>query len=253
MKVQSEEFLKIEGLTKSFGGLNAVKDVSFCSAKTEILGLIGPNGAGKTTIYNLISGLLPLDAGRMSLDGDDITKLPPHKIVEKGIARTFQGTRVFQNLTVVENMNIARHCRLTKGGRPYLNSGREEKATSIAEFLKLSPLEEKLAKDIPLICQTLLGIGMALCTEPKIILLDEPSAGLNPIEVQRIMGIIQEVRNRLIPVLLIEHNMKAVMSICDRIVVLNHGEKIAEGTPKEIAKNENVIRAYLGSKYATAG
>jgi branched-chain amino acid transport system ATP-binding protein len=252
MKAQLEEFLKIEGLTKSFGGLNAVKDVSFSLNKREILGLIGPNGAGKTTLYNMVSGLLPLDAGRILLDGDDITGLPPHKIVERGIARTFQGTRVFQNLTIAENLTIARHCRLTKQVS-FSNSEEKEVAVSVAEFLKLSSLKDKLAKDVPLIYQTLLGIGMALCTEPKLILLDEPSAGLNPSEVQMIMRIIQEVRKRLIPVLLIEHNMKAVMAICDRIVVLNHGEKIAEGSPIEISKNEDVIRAYLGSRYATTG
>lgn len=252
MKAKSEEFLKIEGLTKSFGGLHAVKGVSFSLMKGEILGLIGPNGAGKTTVYNLVSGLLPLDAGRILLDGDDITGLPPHKIVERGIARTFQGIRVFHNLTIAENLNTARHCRLIKKAS-FSSSAGEELATSVAEFLKLSLLKDKLAGDVPLIYQTLLGIGMALCTEPKAILLDEPSAGLNPSEVQRIIGIIQEVRKKLCPVLLIEHNMKAVMAICDRIVVLNHGEKIAEGSPIEISKNEDVIRAYLGSRYVTTG
>lgn len=252
MKTQLEEVLKVEGLNKAFGGLNAVKDVSFSLTKREILGLIGPNGAGKTTIYNLVSGLLPLDAGRILLDGDDITRLPPHKIVERGVARTFQGTRVFQNLTIAENLIIARHCRSTKQVS-FSNKEGDEVTTSVAEFLQLSLLKDKLAKDAPLIYQVLLGIGMVLCTEPKLVLLDEPSAGLNPSEVQKIMGIILEIRKSLMPVLLIEHNMKAVMSICDRIVVLNHGEKIAEGSPIEISKNENVIRAYLGSRYATTG
>jgi len=245
-----ETLLQLEGLSKAFGGLVAVKDVSFSLRNEEILGLIGPNGAGKTTLYNLISGLLALDKGRILLSGEDITGLPAHEIVKKGIARTFQGVRIFRNLTLNVNLSIARHCRLSK----QLSSGdnvEDEILMSTAEFVGLSHLRNKLAGDVRLIDQTLLGIGMALCTEAKVILLDEPSAGLNVREVSMIMSIVERIRRRGIPVLLIEHNMKAVMGVCDRIVVLNHGEKIAEGSPNEIANNEEVIKAYLGSRHVT--
>jgi branched-chain amino acid transport system ATP-binding protein len=246
LKAESEDLLKVEGLTKAFGGLTAIKDVSFSIRNIEILGLIGPNGAGKTTLFNLISGLLPLDTGKILLGRDDITGLSAHEILKKGIARTFQGIRIFRKLTFAQNFAIARHCRLKK----QLSVWGDEVAESVAEFLKLSDLKDALSGDARLIDQTLLGLGMALCTEPKMILLDEPSAGLNLSEVTSIMGIIEGIKKKGVPILLIEHNMKAVMNICDRIVALDHGEKIAEGSPIEISRDKNVIKAYLGSKYA---
>ena len=249
VKAGPEDMLQIEGLAKAFGGLVAVKDVSFYLKDGEILGLIGPNGAGKTTVYNLITGLLPLDKGRILLKGDDISGLPAHVIVRKGIARTFQGVRIFDNLTLEENLEIARHLR-SKKSSSHKRGGEDEVVTSTAEFLGLSASKNELARSLRLIDQTLLGIGMALCTELKVLLLDEPSAGLNPSEVNMIMSIVEQIRKREIPVLLIEHNMKAVMGICDRIIVLDHGEKIAEGTPLEISNNKRVIEAYLGTRHA---
>jgi len=241
--------LELNGLTRAFGGLVAVNQVSFSLGEKEILGLIGPNGAGKTTVYNLISGLLSLDKGRIILRGEDITDYPVHERVKKGIARTFQGVRIFRNLSLVLNLKIARHCRLKDQGAGGKDA-QGEVVVGTMEFLGLGNLKDKLAGDLRLIDQALLGIGMALCTEAKVLLLDEPSGGLNLNEVSMVMSVVEKIRKSGTPILLIEHNMKAVMSVCDRIVVLNHGEKIAEGTPTEISNHKEVIKAYLGTKYA---
>ena len=264
MKGRSENLLYVDGLTKAFGGLRAVDNVSFSIRKEEILGLMGPNGSGKTTIFNLISGLLPLDSGKISLDGDDITSLPAHEIAKKGIARTFQGTRIFRNLSLTENFSIARHCRYNE---PFLSfsfrgsiirpglfnrADFEDKVmTETLEFLELSHLRKKLAGDLSVIEQILIGIGMAMCAEPILLLLDEPFAGLNVGEMDRVISIIQEVRKRGTSVFLIEHHMKGLMGISDRIVVLDYGTKIAEGSPVEISENKEVIKAYLGSRDVT--
>ena len=264
MKGRAEDFFQVHGLTKAFGGLSAVKDVTFSLKKEEILGLIGPNGAGKTTVYNLISGLLSLDHGNILLNGEDLTGLPAHSIAKKGIVRTFQGTRIFRNLTLFQNFSIGRHCRYHEPllsssflgsiirTRFFNRSDFEDKVIEeTMEFLELSHVKERVAGDLRIIDQILIGIGMALCAEPILLLLDEPFAGLNLSEIDKVMGIIGQIRKRGTSVLLIEHHMKALMGISDRIVVLNYGEKIAEGSPIEISKDEKVIKAYLGTRDVT--
>lgn len=264
MKSGSEYLLYAHGLTKAFGGLVAVNNVSFSIKRGEILGLMGPNGSGKTTIFNLITGLLPLDNGKVSLGGDDITRLTTHKIAEKGIIRTFQGTRIFSNLTLIQNFCIARHCRynerflsfsfrgsIIRPGLFSISDFEDRVMKETLELLELSHLKKRLVADLRVIDQILIGIGMAMCAEPILLLLDEPFAGLNFSEIDKVMNIIQEIRKRGTPVFLIEHHMKGLMGISDRIVVLNQGNKIAEGSPVEISENQEVINAYLGSRHVT--
>ncbi len=231
-------------LSKRFGGLAAVRDVGFQIKKGEILGLIGPNGAGKTTIFNLITGFLTPDSGRIEFKGEEITGLgPPHKVCMKHIGRTFQLVKPFNNMTVLENVMVGVFSRV-RGA----TDAREE-ATKVLSFIGLLRHRDFLASSLTHADRKRLELGKALATRPELLLLDEVVAGLNPREIEEIIGIIRAISGRGITLLIIEHVMKAIMTLSDRVIVVHHGEKIAEGTPEEISRNKRVIDAYLGEEY----
>lgn len=245
--------LQAHNLTKYFGGLAAVNRVDMHVDEGEIVGLIGPNGAGKTTCFNLLSGFVPPTAGRITFNGEEITGLKPHQIVARGLVRTFQLTTLFQERTVLENVLLGLHLSSRRGLRQVLFSRQafppDELARSheVLEFTGLAPYARQLAKNLPHGHQRTLGIAMALAARPRLLMLDEPVTGMNVEESQRIMGLIKTIRDRGTTILLVEHNMRAVMSTCDRIVVLSFGQKLAEGTPAEVSTHPDVIAAYLGT------
>jgi branched-chain amino acid transport system ATP-binding protein len=238
--------LEVHGLRKEFGGLLAVKDLDMQLDAGEILGLIGPNGAGKTTVFNLISGFLHPSTGEMKFQGENLIGLKPHQICLKGITRTFQTAQPFQSLTVLENVMI--------GG---FSQGRKlslirEKALEILQLVGLSEVQNQEASSVPIASQKRLELAKALATKPKLLLLDEVMAGLTFTEISEVLSILKKIRESSITILLIEHVMHAVMSVCDRIIVLHHGEKIAEGNPKQVVEEKSVIDAYLGEDFALA-
>ncbi len=244
-----------KNLTKNFGGLSAVRDLSFRLDENEIVGLIGPNGAGKTTVFNVICGVYQADGGQVVFRGREIGRKRPDEVVSLGIARTFQATRLFSERTVWQNVFHGRHVRTRAGVFQAVTAGRkgqqeeqesEKKTHEILGLLGLLPYRDHLAKNIPLGFQRRLAIAVALATDPKILLLDEPTVGMNPHETQEMMGLISRLRDWGMTVLLVEHDMKVVMGICQRVIVLNYGKKIAEGSPQEISNNREVIEAYLG-------
>jgi len=252
------EILTVQGLTRHFGGLAAVMDLSFGVQSGEILSLIGPNGAGKTTVFNLITGTLLPTQGEVAFQDQKITGLRPHETTSLGIARTFQTTSLFYDETVLDNLIVSYHCRTRMGlwdalfqtGRSREDERRcRQKAEEILEFIGLSERASEFARNIPQESQKRLAIGLALVTEPKLLLLDEPTGGLTEEENIGMMALIQKVRASKTTVLLIEHKMKIVMNISDRIIVLNYGQKIAEGSPQEVGGNSAVIEAYLGVGY----
>lgn len=260
---QMEHILNVRGLSVNFGGLTALERFDFSISKGEIVALIGPNGAGKTTFFNCITGLCELSEGDMYLSapgrkGRKINGLKPHRITALGMARTFQNIRLFPNMTVLENVMIGRHCRTTAGiGGAVLRGRRtrDEEKDVVAVSLKiinrigLSHFMNEYAKNLPYGAQKRLEIARALATEPFLLLMDEPAAGLNISETQELDVLIQKIRDEeQISILLIEHDMKLVMSISDRIVVLDYGRKIAEGPPDEVSRNAVVIKAYLGEE-----
>jgi branched-chain amino acid transport system ATP-binding protein len=248
--------LKVEGLTRRFGGLVAVNNLSFAVESHAIHGLIGPNGAGKTTVFNLISGVLACSAGRVEFDGADITGMSMNRLVRRGLVRTFQHSQLFPGFTVLRNVTIGLHVQThfsPLGGFFGSRSERSrrgelvDKARYILEFVGLAERADQLAGDLPHGHQRLLQVAIGLAPEPRLLLLDEPVAGLNHADVDRMMTLVRRLRDVMgITVILVEHNMKAVMGVCDRISVLQFGRLIAEGTAQEIAHNPAVIEAYLG-------
>ena len=235
--------LEGEEVTKHFGGLAAVNRVNFNINQGEVVGLIGPNGAGKTTLFNLISGSLPTTAGEIRYKGKKISGLKPHQICKKGVARTFQSAKLFAGMTVFENA-LAASLFGTKRAISVPDAGRE--AMGLLEFVELSTVGAMLAKDLSLGSRKRLEVARALATKPDLLMFDEVMAGLNPAEVAQAMELITMIRNKGMTIFMIEHVMKAIMSVCDRIIVLHHGSKIAEGTPEEIATSHTVVEVYLG-------
>jgi len=240
--------LVCNGITKRFGGLLALKNVSSEVKEKEIVGLIGPNGSGKTTLFNVICGVYRPEGGAVYYEGKNIVGRKPYEICKLGIGRTYQLVKPFKKMTVLENVMTA-----TLFGSPRfitMTKAREE-ALRWLDFVGLSDMKDKVAEDLNIASLRLLEIARALSTEPKLLLLDEVMAGLNPVEVSRVGALIEKIRRDFgITVFWIEHVMKAIMKYADRIIVLDQGEKIAEGTPKEVADNEKVIEAYLGEPYA---
>ncbi|MCI8274445.1 MAG: ABC transporter ATP-binding protein [Lachnospiraceae bacterium] len=248
--------LEVKGITKVFGGLKAVENVEFKVDQGEIISIIGPNGAGKTTIYNMLTGVYKVDGGAITFEGKDIHNRPPREIVKAGIARTFQNIRLFPTMRVIENVLLGEHINVKYHFWDLLlktpKYRREEKAAhqraiDLLESLDLADEIDNYAKNLPYGMQRKLEIARALATNAKLIILDEPAAGMNPQESEELMEFIRSLRERGETILLIEHDMNVVMNISDRIYVIDHGRKIAEGLPKEIAKNPEVIKAYLGS------
>jgi branched-chain amino acid transport system ATP-binding protein len=244
--------LKVTALSKEFDGLRALDGVSFTAEDGEILGIIGPNGAGKTTLFNLISGIYPPSAGEMSFQGRSILHLKPHQISRLGIGRTFQIVRPFQNLDVETNVLVAFGHRfypsLWKSVKPFRQPEILGEVQMLIERTGLHPYAKQLTKNLPLGFKKRLEIARALALKPRLLLLDEPSAGLRFEESAQLMDLIRQVRDQGICVLLIEHNMQVVMDLCKRILVLDHGCRIAEGSPEEIRSNPQVIQAYLGKE-----
>jgi branched-chain amino acid transport system ATP-binding protein len=235
--------LEARGLIKYFGGLTAVSNVDIDVRKGEILGLIGPNGAGKTTLFNLLSGALPPNEGTISFKGTPITHLKAHKITRMGLARTFQAVKIFPHVSVFDNVYIGQAFGQTDSVSKTHGTGEVEE---ILHFVGLSDFRDTRAGDLILAHQKRLEVARALATRPDVLLLDEVMAGLTPTEVADSMDLVQKIRTRGITIVMIEHVMKAIMTICDRIAVLHHGENIAEGTPDEIVRNKTVIEIYLG-------
>jgi branched-chain amino acid transport system ATP-binding protein len=235
--------LEAFNVTKKFGGLMALRDVDFDIQSGEILGLIGPNGAGKTTLFNVIAGVFPPDSGEIRFGGNVINGLKPFDLCAKGIARTFQISKPFLNLTVLDNLMVG-----ALGKERDYRKGREI-SIEILEFLGLEKKKNTLAQALTLEDRKRLELARALATRPKLLLLDEVMAGLNPREVEETLFLIRKIRERGVTIFLVEHVMKAIMAVSDRVMVLHHGEKIAEGTPKEIAEHQRVIEAYLGHHF----
>lgn len=248
--------LEVRSITKVFGGLIAVENVEFKVNQGEIVSIIGPNGAGKTTIFNMLTGVYKVNDGTIVFEGKEIQNRAPRDIVKAGIARTFQNIRLFNTMRVIENVLVGEHININYSffdlffkTRRYKEEEKEstQRAVDLLESLGLSDQMDNYAKNLPYGMQRKLEIARAIATNAKLIILDEPAAGMNPQESEELMNFIRKLREDGQTILLIEHDMSVVMNISDRIYVIDHGRKIAEGLPKEIARNKEVIRAYLGS------
>lgn len=237
------ELLEIKDVSKRFGGLAALSNVTFSVRKGETLGLIGPNGAGKTTLFNCVNGFYPPTKGEIFFKGEKVSGLQPYQVCKKGMARTFQVVKPLQRMSVLDNVIASSFLRART------KAGAEKLAIETLRFTGLYEDRDVISKGLPLGKRKKLEITRALATRPELLLLDESFAGLNPSEQDEMIAIIRKVRERGITIMVIEHHMKVIMSLSDRIVVLNYGEKIAEGTPKEIGSNPQVIEAYLGEAH----